>query len=104
MQKKLLTSILTITAFIAFSQKKSLTNDQYFKNNFKNIINPLPVINRWVDDSHFLMYKDGKYLLVDASNGNEREATEPEKNFTFPTSKDAYVKGNDLFIKTVKTT
>lgn len=99
MKKILFTAIVSFSTIITFSQKKSLTNDQYFKNNFKNIINPLPVINKWVDDSHFVMFKDGKNLLVDASNGNEREATDSEKSFSAPQTQEAYLKGNDLFIK-----
>ena len=100
MQKQLLTSFFAFIVFISFSQKKPLTNDQYFKNNFKSIVNTLPVINKWIDDSHFVMFKDGKSLLVDASNGNEREATDEEKSYPKPKNQEAYLKGNDLYIKT----
>ena len=54
--------IITIIAcfFVAqcFAQQKQLGDDQYFKNNLKSIIQPLPVVTRWIDNTHFLMLKD----------------------------------------------
>jgi hypothetical protein len=41
------------------SQKK-LTDDQYFKSDFKGIIQPLPVAGKWIDDSHVILTKAGK--------------------------------------------
>ena len=71
MHKQLLTAIFTIIAFTAFSQKKPLTNDQYFKNNFKGIQNPLPQSITWLDDTKFMMTKTGNKLIVDAKSGKE---------------------------------
>ena len=48
-------SLLFLLATINFSvtaQKKDLTDDQYFKSNFKGITNSLPFVSRWIDDSH----------------------------------------------------
>ncbi len=112
MKKPLFSIVFSLFTFICFSQKKDnasistqtsfkeLTNEQYFKNNFKGLIKSLPTITKWLDDAHFLMNKDGKSLVVDATNGNEREATDEEK-FNHPTTSNpsVYNKGNDLFIK-----
>ena len=44
----------------AFAQQKQLTADQYFKGNFKGIIQPAPVVTRWTDDSHFMLLRNAK--------------------------------------------
>ena len=48
----------------ATAQKKELTNDQYFKNNFIDITKALPVVTNWVDDNHFIIQKDGNKIIV----------------------------------------
>ena len=99
MQKKLLTAIFTIIAISSFSQKQALTYDQYFKNNFKGIQNPLPQTITWLDDTKFVMTKNGNKLIVDAKTGKEEA---PAQGFEAPklTMTDAaFIKGNDLFIK-----
>ena len=49
----------------ANAQKKELTNEQFFKSNFKGIINSMPSGFTWIDDTHFTYSKDGKngYLM-----------------------------------------
>ncbi len=99
MHKQLLTAIFTIILFTAFSQKKPLTNDQYFKNNFKGIQNPLPQSITWLDDTKFIMTKNGSKFIVDAKSGKEEA---PAQGFEAPKitmPNDAFIKGNDLFIK-----
>ena len=93
-----LLAVCSLSSSIA--QKKEQTADQYFKNNFKGIISPLPTISKWIDDTHFMMIKDSKTWVVDATNGNQREATDQEK-FPSTTSakQSAFIKGSDLFIK-----
>jgi dipeptidyl-peptidase-4 len=53
------------------AQKKELTNDQYFKNNFNGIIQPLPVFSKWIDDTHFILLRKGSRFTVDARTGEE---------------------------------
>lgn len=50
----------------AHAQKKPLTDDQYFKSNFKGITQALPNAGRWVDNNNLLLIKDGKTLVLDA--------------------------------------
>lgn len=99
--RKLIALSLFICSFLSTNaQKKELTGDQYFKNNFKGIIHPLPTISKWLDDSHFIMNKDAKSWVVDATNGNQREATDQEKfSSSISTKPTAFIKGSDLFIK-----
>jgi dipeptidyl-peptidase-4 len=85
---------------VAQAQQKELTDDQYFKSNFKAITQSLPTVTRWIDNSHFLLLRNGKAMWVDAATGTEREATDAEKKSPEPKFKPvAYAKGKDLFIK-----
>ena len=71
---------LAVICYSLIAQQKQLTGEQYFKNNFKEIIQPLPVATLWIDDTHFLLLKEGKTFVVNAKNGTEKEATVAEKN------------------------
>lgn len=98
-RKVIAIAVLMILCFASFAQKKQLTDDQYFKNNFGGIVQPLPSIIRWVNDNQFIYQKDGKKFLVDCKTGKEREATEAESKKEDAEKPAAYKKGNDLFIK-----
>jgi dipeptidyl-peptidase 4 len=81
------------------AQKNALTDDQFFKNNFKGIVQPLPTVVKWVNDYQFVYQKDGKKYLVDCKTGKEKEATEEEAKMVTSASAAAYKKGTDLYIK-----
>ncbi len=82
------------------AQQKQLTDDQFFKSNFKGITQPLPIASRWTDNTHFTLMKDGKTFIVDAATGEEREATDADKKPDAKTTKPSvYTKDNDLYIK-----
>lgn len=81
----------------ATAQKKELTNDQYFKNNFKGITQALPVVTNWIDDSHFVLQKDGKKTMVDCKTGVEADYTDTEAPKQTKTT--VSFKNNDIFIK-----
>ncbi|MFC4263148.1 DPP IV N-terminal domain-containing protein [Ferruginibacter yonginensis] len=84
----------------AMAQQKQLTDDQFFKNNFKGIVQPMPVVTRWVDNTHFLLVKDGKTYVVDAKTGVEREANDDDKKQQkIEVAPSAYSKNNDLYVK-----
>ncbi len=90
----------TCIASFSFAQQKQLGDDQYFKSNFKGIVQPLPTATRWVDNSHFLLIRDGKILLVDAKNGNEVAYTEPEiKKESVELKPEIIVKNKDLYLR-----
>ncbi len=99
--KKLLFCLFCVAiTTISFAQQKALTDDQYFKSNFKGIIQPLPVATRWTDNSHFLLVRDGKTFVVDAKAGTEREANDADKNVGKIVPPPApFTKDKDLFIK-----
>lgn len=93
------TLILTLLTSSVLAQKLPLTEEQYFKGSLKGIIEPLPVLQRWTDNTHFLLMRNGKTVSVDASNGNEQEISEA-KNIGTPMSKPVvYTEKNDLYIK-----
>jgi hypothetical protein len=82
------------------AQKKPLTDDQYFKSNFKGLTQALPNAGRWVDNNNLLLIKDGKTLVLDAKNGTEREQTAEEKTPVKMAPKpQAYIKNNNIYFK-----
>ncbi len=99
--------LLFATCFSGLAQKKDLTDDQYFKSNFKGITNSLPSVSRWIDDSHFILKRDGKNYIIDCKNGEEKEATEaevkpedkPDKPAAFLRSGNMYAKVNGVEIQ-----
>ena len=91
-------------ACFSFAQQKQLTDDQFFKSNFKGITQPLPIATKWIDNSHFLLIRDGKTMVVDAKTGLEREQNDADKAqqktvvapSPFTKSKDLYIKINEV--------
>lgn len=63
--------VLALINFTLLAQKKELGDDQYFKSNFKGIVQALPFVKSWVDDSHAEILKDGKSYLLDCKTGSE---------------------------------
>ena len=93
------TTVLVIT-FVAKGQQKTLTEDQYFKNNFKNLISPLPSVAKWIDDSHFLLIKNAATFIVDANTGIELPYSNPTLNKgSITTIPEIITKANDLYIR-----
>ncbi len=89
-------------SFSAVAQKKELTDEQYFKNNFKGIIEPLPTAGPWIDESHVVIKREGKSFLLDCKKGTETEYIVPAK----PTDSRPTVinKDNDLYVNEVRLT
>jgi dipeptidyl-peptidase-4 len=91
-------SILAISTFSVTAQKKELSDEQYFKNNFKGIVQSLPVVTKWTDDSHFILLKNGKKYLVDCKSGSQAEIPDTAKSASGGTPV-AYTKNTDIYIK-----
>ena len=86
--------------FSASAQKKDLTDDQYFKANFKGITNTLPFVSRWIDDSHFILKKDSKNFIIDCKTGTEKEASDAEvKPDDKPDKPAAFMKSSNVYVK-----
>lgn len=86
-------------AFNATAQQKPLTDDQYFKNNFKGIIQPLPNVIRWVSDEQLLFDKDGQKTILNCKTGEERPATDEETKVTAVAKPTVVNRKNDLVYK-----
>ncbi len=99
LQKISLLFFFTGCALHINAQVKELNDDQYFKNNFKGIISPLPAVVKWTDNSHFLLMKSGKAYVVDAKTGAESEQTTATTSTNTPVKPSVFLKKNDLFIK-----
>ena len=99
MHKLICFSVTALLFLQTSAQKKPLTNDQYFKNNFKGIQNSVPAGVTWVDDTHFNMMKNGSKIVVDAKTGEEQPAVSGQESNPFAAAISAYVKGNDVYFK-----
>jgi dipeptidyl-peptidase-4 len=89
-------------SFFSFGQKKELTNEQYFKNNFKGIINAMPGGVKWLDNNRFILMKEGKKWVVSTKDGSEKMAGDADTvNAAVipPATPTPYIKDNDVFIK-----
>ena len=87
-------------ASVSFAQQKQLTDEQFFKSNFKGITQPLPIATKWIDNTHFLLIRDGKTMVVDAKTGFEKEQTaadKPQQKVTVAAA--PFIRNKDLFIK-----
>ncbi|HMD00810.1 MAG TPA: DPP IV N-terminal domain-containing protein, partial [Ferruginibacter sp.] len=92
--------VLMITlCYSAIGQTKDLTDDQYFKGNFKGITNNLPFVSKWIDDSHLILKRDGKNYVIDAKAGTERDATDAETKSDEKDKSSAYMKSGDVYAK-----
>ncbi len=92
-------ALVLIFSLATQAQKKELDNNQYFKNNFKGITNALPSVIKWIDDSHFILRRDGKNYEIDCKNGAEKEYVETNINKgTKSTTPTIISKGNDLYL------
>jgi dipeptidyl-peptidase 4 len=103
--KSILKSFASLFAAFAisnfsFAQQKQLTDEQFFKNNFKGITQSLPTVSRWEDGSHFILIRDGKSFLVDAKTGIEIAYTTPTINKgSVEIKPEIITKGKDLFVR-----
>ncbi len=88
--------MLILIACSAIAQKKPLTNDQFFKNNFKGVVNSAPIGGVWINGSSYLYTgKNGK-LVMDAKTGTERNAIETD--VVKPVASNLpFIKGNDVY-------
>ncbi len=92
-------AVVLIFGLASQAQKKDLTDDQYFKNNFKGIIQPLPSVVKWIDDSHFILKRDGKNYEIDCKTAAEKEYVESNiNNGPVATVPSVITKGNDLYL------
>lgn len=95
------TAIFLLAAYSlpAQAQKKELTDEQYFKSNFNGIIQPLPAIGKWVDDSHVIIARGSKHFILNCITGAEKEATDTDlKNQDVYVRPMAYSKMGNIFI------
>ena len=91
--------VLAVSSLSIQAQKKELTDDQYFKSDFKGIVKALPITGKWIDDSHVIIMRDAKSFVVDCKNGEEREASDADIKATEAVKITAYKKGTDIFVK-----
>ncbi|RYF88355.1 MAG: S9 family peptidase, partial [Chitinophagaceae bacterium] len=94
------TSLIACVGLVASAQQKPLTDDQYFKSNFKGIVQPLPSAPNWKDDNTLLLIRGSKLWVVDAKKGTEREATDADKKAPAVRTQPAvYSKNKNLYTK-----
>ncbi len=77
--KKLLIALMALP-LITFAQKKNFTYNQLFKGYFPQVTQPLPVIEEWLDDDHYVEIRTDQYgkqsiLLTNATTGKSEPYT-----------------------------
>lgn len=98
MQRIILLSIASLLLIQVQGQKKPLTNDQFFKNNFKGILNSLPAGGLWLNGTSYLYSGSNGKVVFDAKTGKERMAT--DSDVVKPViSNTPYIKSNDVYLK-----
>ena len=93
---------IIITAIISLSaqgQNKELTDNQYFKSDFKDVVQHLPVVGNWIDDSHILITKGAKTIVLNCKTGIEKEATDLENQTSGSTKPLVFLKNGNIYLK-----
>ena len=99
-KKGIALSALTILSLISQAQKKDLTDEQYFKANFKGITQALLSAGPWIDESHVVIRREGKSFLLDCKTGKEIDYTNPVVNKGIVVMKPEIItKQNDLYVR-----
>lgn len=88
-------SLLAVAVLPVSAQKKPLSGEQYFRNDFNGITNPLPRVLNWTSGNTFTMSRDGKTYVVDAKTGKETLS----ESVPVPSKASAFVKDKDVYIK-----
>jgi len=96
--------VLTLINFTLLAQKKELGNEQYFKSNFKGIIQTLPVVKNWIDDRHAEILRDGKNYLLDCKTGSELLLEGQQATKAVAAKPTVINKLNDLYVNDVQLT
>jgi Dipeptidyl aminopeptidases/acylaminoacyl-peptidases len=102
----LLSVCLLVFAYQPFAQKKPLTQEQFFKNKFYGIINPLPSVISWNDDEHLILARKvhpdsvAKSFLFDPKTVKEMLMKEDSAGKRkVQQGKNVYSRNDDLYYK-----
>jgi len=90
-------SLLCVFANSATAQLKELTTAQMLHGNTKGLLNDLPKIGGWKDETHYVLYKlnkDFDTVVVDVSTGKEEHYIAPGKTMV-------YIKDSDVIYKSI---
>lgn len=88
---KKLFAVLVVFPLIVSAQKKNFTYDQLFKGSYPNVMKSLPVVERWLDDDHYIVMQTDEHgwqttLSVEAATGKS-------KPYSITTEKETEIKG-----------
>src|SRR5690349_3751027 len=71
--KRILIALVVVTTFSATAQKKDFTFSQVFRNQPTDFLKPLPEVETWADDNHYVV--NGK--SIDVKTGKSADYTPP---------------------------
>ena len=91
--------VLAACSFAVQAQKNELSDDQYFRSDFKGITQPLPIAGNWIDDSHLFLTRGANTVVLDCKTGTERATTAADEKLASPVKAMAYTKNGNIFIK-----
>ncbi len=100
MLKQFLSSTAIFICLYTTAQQKNLTKEQYFKNNFKALVQPIPTTVQWISDNEFTYTKDSKKIMYNCKTKTESEYIAPIVNKGTVIAIPLIVtKNNNLFIR-----
>ena len=97
--KTTLILVLLATTLCAGAQKKELTDDQFFKSDFKGIVQQLPTVGSWIDDSHVQLMRGSQSFILNCKTGEELPNTGNIKKMENPEKGIAFKRNGDIFLK-----
>ena len=97
--KTTLILVLLATILCAGAQKKELTDDQFFKSDFKGIVQQLPTVGSWIDDSHVQLMRGSQSFILNCKTGEELPNTGNIKKMENPEKGIAFKRNGDIFLK-----
>ncbi|MDQ1353047.1 MAG: dipeptidyl-peptidase 4 [Acidobacteriota bacterium] len=77
MKRAFLIIFLLVFSFLHAAELKQLTFEQAYLGEGEKILNPLPTITGWADDTHYFKLEEGKLFKVDARTGKQKLALDP---------------------------
>jgi len=95
--KQWLLILFCFSLLAAQAQQKSLTDEQYFRNDLKDLVQPLPRTGKWVNKNELIIINGTTASLLNASTGKQTNYVNPTVTTELPGTPDVYKKRNDLY-------
>lgn len=97
--KQWLLILFSVSLFTTQAQQKNLTDDQYFKNDLKDLVQPLPRTGKWVSNNELIIIDGATSSVLNAVTGTKKPYINAPAEMNPSETPEVYKKKNDLYIK-----